>query len=347
MKLHKLAATALLVILLFAAVLAAECLALANTTVLDPSFYGEGQSGAYRLVGRIVVRRLSEGVLEKAPPIALRTTDKRFAYELAAQALPPEQISGMLARGGPGVARFLLEGGDIPVLEGSAEFAAGETALMKSLLMDDLLKVLPEKPSIPAFMPFTPEWNEKYAMALTGSLAVPRYYLRFRGYALAAALAAAALFAGLMYLLWIKERKPFFLASGALLAANGLLAFGLAAAISFWCGPLAENAASIPAFFGAASVFASDWPALVQAVLWPFRQIFLAAAVASLSLGAAAFAYAASLKDGFPPDAAAPGRPRHGKPRPPLKEVLQEVLSEDRQETGSAEKTKPRHGRKV
>jgi hypothetical protein len=347
MKLHKLAATAVLGILLLAACVAAECLALAKYTVLNPSFFGKGESDAYELIGRVVVQRLSEGVLEKAPPIALRTTDGRRAYELASEALPPGQVSGMLESSGPDVARYLLEGGDAPVLNGAAQFEAGETALMKSLLMDDLLKVLPEKPVIPAFMPFTPEWNELYASQIAGPLALPRYYIRFRDYALAAMLAAVAFFAGLIYLVWLRERKPFFLTIGALFAVNGLLAFSLAAAISFWCKPMAEGAAALPAFSGAASVFASDWPALVQAALWPFRQIFLVASVASLSVGAAAFAYTASLKNDVAADAVAMGKPRHRKPRPPLKEVLKEAFSEEKVETESAAKPKPRHGKKT
>jgi hypothetical protein len=341
------AASIILCALLLLAGIAAECLALAKFTVLNPAFYGRSESAAYGLAGRIVVRRMAEAVLENAPAIALQTTNRERAYELAAEALPPEAVAEILESSGPDVAAYFLRGGDLPVLRDSDHLQEYITNVVKNLMMDDLASKIPEAPTYPDLIPFTPEWNAAYADTLAGALALPRYYAGLTGYVLAAAVALAALLAGVLYLIWIKDRKPFFILTGSLLAFNGLLLMALAAAVSYGCGAMAEDAASSAAFSGAASFLASDWPALFRAVLWPFRQIFFVAAVASLSLGAALFGCSVTR-----PEAPAEGlwnyKPRHRRTKPTAAEPADAGGLIELVETESNGKKSggPKHGRK-
>lgn len=289
MKALKITATILLSVLLLASCIAAESLALARFTLLNPGFYEEGGREAYALVGRTVVRKLADAVLERAPAIVLRTTDRQEAWALAEKALPPENVAAIIKNSSPDIARFLFYGGNVPELKGSREFAAGQLAVVKGLLTEGVWDMIPEKPSFPAFMPFTPEWNLDYGPALAQELWLPRYWADLADYALWLALAAVTLAAGLLYLLWLRERKPFFATTGALLTTNGMLLLALAAAASFCSGPLAQYAASLVPLNQAANLFASDWPSLVRAVLWPFREIFFISAATALALGVTMF----------------------------------------------------------
>lgn len=318
----KYAVSAILCTLLLLAGLLAEGLSLAQFTAFNPAFYGQGESAAYDLIGKIVVRRISDAVLQNAPAIALQTTDRTRAYDLASEAFPPGTVAQMLESSGPSVARFLLKGGDVPVINGSDQLQAYETDAVKSLLMDDLASKIPDQPDFSALVPFTAEWNAQYGQSLTLSLALPRYYAGLTGYALAAAVALIVLLAGLLYLLWIRERKPFFLMTGSMLAFNGMLLLGLAAALSYGCSRIASDAASSPALTGAASLLASDWPSLVRAVLWPFRQIFFIAAAASLSLSAALFGLVEikAVRRGAEPLWGY--KPRHGRSKPPTSKAM-------------------------
>lgn len=292
MKALKIAATALLAAALLAAGTAAEALALANTTLLNPGFYGAGQRGAYEFVGGVVVRKLADAVLERTPAVALRTSDKRRAYALAAQALPPGSIADMLESSGPDIARYLISGGDMPVLRGSPEFTLGEQGLVKGLLMDGIWDSLPQKPSFPAFMPFTPEWNLGYGPALSQSLWLFRWYAGMAGQAFWMCLAAAVMLSGLLYLVWLRERRPFFAVAGSLFSFNGLVLLGLAAALSYGFRPIADaSAAALPA---AAGVFGGDFAELVRTALWPFRSIFFVSSLVSLSFGVTMFSMGVS-----------------------------------------------------
>jgi len=352
MKAFKIAATAALCLLVFAAGVAAECLALARYTVLSPMFYGKGEDGAYELAGKVIVKRLSDEVLENVPAIALRTDDRNRAYDLASEALPPQKIAQMLEGSGPYVAMFILEGGDVPVLQGSENLQDETTAAIKNLVMSDLSGQVTQTPSLAAFMPFTPDWNAQYGQSLTQSLAIPRYYARLEGYALAAACAAAVVLLGLLYLLWIRERKPFFHLTGSLLLFNGFLLLALAAVVSYGSGAIANDAAKLTPLTGAASLFAADWPALVRAVLWPFRTIFFVSSVASLSLGVALFFVGIANAEPMPlflgfRQPARHRRPWTSKPEPKQEEnmVLEPILLNEVEEVQEVIR-EPKHKKK-
>jgi hypothetical protein len=289
MKALKIAATVVLAALGLSAALAAETLALARCTVLDHRFYGESERDAYELMGRIAVRRMADAVLEYAPAVALRTTDREQAYALAERALPPGKVADMLAASGPDIAQYVLEGGDMPVLRGARAFAAGEEAVVRALLLDGLWDMLPQKPSFPAFMPFTPEWNLGYGAELSRALRTPRWYLGMADQAVWLALSALVMLTGLLYLLWVRERKPFFAVTGALLTLNGLLLGALAAAAAYACPGVAEAAAALYPVSEAAGFFGGEYAELVRCALLPFRQVFALSAVVSLSFGVTLF----------------------------------------------------------
>lgn len=290
MKAFKIIVSVVLSVLLLGAGIAAQSVALAKYTLLDPAFYGETGQDAYLLIGRMVVRRMADAVLDRAPAIVLRTTDREQAWALAARALPPENVAAMLENSAPHIVYFLLYGGDIPELAGSAEFARGEVAVVKSLLTDGAWDMLPEKPAFPAFMPFTPEWNLGYGKNLAQSLWSWRYYVGMADYVLWLALAAVVLMAGLLYLLWLKKRRPFFTSTGILFTLNGILLLAFAIAAAYFCQPMAVRAAALYPMSSAAELFANDWPALLSAVLLPFRDIFFISSTVSLSLGITMFA---------------------------------------------------------
>lgn len=288
MKTVKMAATVALAVLLLVCLAAAEAVALIKYTLLNPAFFGEGEKGAYDLIGQTVVRKISDGVLENAPPIALRTLDAGQAYKLASGALPPGKVSGMLETTAPNVDRFLFSGGDIPVLNGSSEIGADEQAAVKSLLMPEVWG-LTGNASFPA-LPFTPEWNQAYGKELTQSLWLPRYYAGFTDETLWLAVAGIVLAAGLLYLTWLKERRPFFQAVGTVFCLNGLLLLAPALAVSFWSRDLAQSLASLPALAGVAAFFGSGFEELVRQVVWPFREIFFVSALTLLAFGVTMFA---------------------------------------------------------
>lgn len=269
--------------------MAAETLALARCTVLDPGFYGKGGRAAYELAGTVAVRTMADAVLERAPAAALRTTRREEAYALAAKAYPPEKIAGMLAASGPDIARFILKGGDVPVLHGSAAFTRGVEAVVRGLLLDGVWDMLPQKPALPAFMPFTPEWNLVYGEPLNRSLWLVRFYLNMADHALWFLLSALTILTGALYLLWIRERKPFFAICGCALTVNGLVLCALAAAAAYCSRPIADAAASVYPVSQAAALFAGEYPELARAVLLPFRQVFALAAGLSLSFGMTMF----------------------------------------------------------
>lgn len=316
MKAFKLAATVLLSILLFAGVAAVESVALVRHTMLNPAFYGENGRGAYSVIGQTVVRKMADAVLERAPAIVLKTTDRRQAWALAEQALPPQRVADMLAQSGPDIARFLFFGGDIPMLKDSILFSRGQEAVIKALLQDGVWDMLPDKPSFPAFMPFTPEWNLGYGSRLSGDLWQVRRYAGLAGYAFWLAVSAAVIFAGLLVLLWLRDPKPFFAAVGVVLTSNGALLMALAAAAAYFNQPLAESAALVWPANLAANLFETSWPALFREAMLPFRDVFFIASCASLSLGAAS-ATAGIVRNGpgpawlsrFCPASTAKGKP--------------------------------------
>lgn len=317
MKALKTIAATILAAALLAAGFAAETLALANFTLLNPGFYGATERSAYELIGRIVVEKMADAVLERAPAIALRTTDKQQAYALAMKALPPAKVADMLEESAPDIERFLFIGGDIPVMKDSSVFAVSEVSVVKSLLMDGLWDMLPQKPSFPAFMPFTPEWNIGYGASLSKSLWLPRWYAGMAGQAIWLSLSAIVLLAGLLYLLWIRERKPFFTVTGTLFVINSLLLFALAASVAYSNRSLAQTAAAIAPLTSAADLFGGDFPELFRTVLWPFRQIFFVSATVSASFGITMFAMGistgAGLETGERPLKLGRSRPRHRK----------------------------------
>lgn len=289
MKAFKAAVTLPLAALGLAVLMAAETLALARCTVLDPDFYGKNGSAAYELAGTVAVRMIADAVLERAPASALRTTGRKEAYALAMKAFPPGRIASMLSASGPEIARFLLKGGDVPVLRSSAAFTRGVEAVVRSLLLEGLWDMLPEKPALPAFMPFTPEWNLVYGESLNRSLWLVRFYLNMADQALWFLLSALTILAGVLYLLWIRERKPFFAVCGYVLTVNGLMLCALAAAAAYGSRPIADAATAFYPVRQAAGLFAGEYPELARAVLLPFRQVFALAAGISLSFGVTMF----------------------------------------------------------
>jgi hypothetical protein len=100
MKALKAAVTLPLAVLGLAVLLAAETLALARCTVLNPGFYGQNGRAVYELAGTVAVRMMADAVLERAPAVALRTTEREEAHVLAMKAFPPGKIADMLAASG-------------------------------------------------------------------------------------------------------------------------------------------------------------------------------------------------------------------------------------------------------
>lgn len=326
MKALKIITTVVLSVLLLGAGLAAETLALLQTTVLEPDFYGANGREAYGLIGDLVVEKMADAVLERAPAIVLRTDDREKALELARQALPPAKVAAMLEESGPDIARYLLYGGNIPVLKGSADFNRGMADVVRGMLMDGVWDMLPDKPSFPAFMPFTPEWNLGYGQSLPDQLWLTRHYAGLVGYVLWLAIAAVALFTGLLCLTWLRDRKPFLATIASLLAANGLLLLAAAIVTSYCTADLAGEAARLYPVSLAVDLFGQDWLALFRAVTTPFRDIIFLMSVASLSLAIAAAAAGIERKDPswpwatampYQPDSQPPAArrrgPRHAK----------------------------------
>lgn len=289
MKALKATATTILAVLLLVCGMAAQTVALVKYTLLNPAFFDTGEKSAYDLIGQVVVRKISDGVMQNAPPIALRTLDREQAYALVSQALPPGKVAGMLQTTAPAVDRFLFSGGDIPVLTGSPELKTDEEAAVKSLLMPEVWTLAQTGSAFPV-LPFTPEWNQSYGSELTKSLWLPRYYAGFSGQALWLAIAGVVLMAGLLYLTWLKERRPFFNTVGTMLTLNGLIVIAPALAISFYSQDLAKALAAWPALSGMASFFGDSFAELFRAVFWPFREISFIAALTSLALGVTMFA---------------------------------------------------------
>ncbi len=289
MKAFKAAVTLPLAALGLAVLLAAETLALARCTVLNPDFYGRNGRAAYELAGTVAVRMMADAVLERAPAVALRTSERKEAYALAMNAFPPGKIADMLAASGPDIARFLLNGGDVPVLRGSASFTRGVEAVVRGLLLEGVWDMLPQKPALPAFMPFTPEWNLVYGESLNRSLWLVRFYLNMADQALWFLLSALTILTGALYLLWIRERGPFFAVCGSALTVNGLILCALAAAAAYCSRPIADAATVFYPVNQAADLFAGEYPEFVRAALLPFRQVFALAAGISVSFGMTMF----------------------------------------------------------
>ncbi len=288
MKALKIIATVVLATLLFCAMLTAEAIALVRFTVLEPEFYGQDGLQAYLVISDAVVEKMADAVLERAPSIVLRTGDRQEAHRLAINALPPEQVAKMLEESGQDIARYIFYGGNLPVLKGSKEFAQGMNDVVSNLLMDGVWELLPDKPNFPAFMPFTPEWNLSYGQGLEDALWPVRHYAGLTDYAFWLALAAITLFLGLIYLLWIRQRKGFYATLAAVLALNGLLAAAGAVCASYLSTDLASEAARYYPVSLAAELFGQSWISLFKAVLMPFRDILFWAAVAIISLTVAA-----------------------------------------------------------
>jgi hypothetical protein len=288
MKALKIIATVVLAALLFCAMLTAEAIALVRFTVLEPEFYGRDGRQAYLVISDAVVGKMADAVLERAPSIVLKTGNRQEARRLAFKALPPENVAKMLEESGPEIARYIFYGGNLPVLAGSKEFAQGMNDVVSNLLMDGVWELLPDKPNFPAFMPFTPEWNLSYGKGLEDALWPVRHYAGLADYALWLALAAITLFLGLIYLLWIRQRKGFYATLAAMLALNGLLVATGAICASFLSTDLASEAARYYPVSLAAGLFGQSWTTLFKAVLMPFRDILFWAAFATLSLAVAA-----------------------------------------------------------
>ncbi len=287
MKTLRVIATAALAVLLLCSILAAETLALLRWTVLRPDFYGQAGRQAYSVIGDAVVEKMADAVLERAPAIVLKTADRREALRLARHALPPEEIAAILEQSGPAIARYVFYGGDLPVLKDSKVLTQGMTDVVRDMLMDGVWDMLPDKPSFPAFMPFTPEWNLGYGNGLQDALWPVRHYAGLADYALWSAAAAVTLFAGLLYLLWIRRRAGCCVTLAAVLALNGLLLATGAVLTSYHTVDLASEAARYYPVNLAADLFGPHWAALVRAITLPFRNILFWGAVASLSLGVA------------------------------------------------------------
>ncbi len=288
MKAWKVAAATILSASLLCAMLVAELVALVRFTVLEPEFYGKSGKQAYSIIGQAVVEKMADAVLERAPSIVLRTGDRREALRLAVKALPPEQVAELLEENAPGIAQYVFYGGDLPVLKGSREFSEGMTDVVRNMLMDGVWDMLPDKPSFPAFMPFTPEWNLIYGRSLENALWPVRHYAGLANYALWLVLAAVTLFLGLLYLLWVRQRRGFCATLAVTLALNGLMLAAGAILVSYQTANLAGEAASLYPVSQAAALFEQDWIALFRAASLPFRDILFWGAVATLALAIAA-----------------------------------------------------------
>ena len=280
--------TAVVAAALLAVCLVAEAGVLARQTVLQPSFYDGRQQAAYLIVSRALLRQWTGWALGAAPADALRTTDPEDATALAAQALPPERIAAVLAGSSPAVVRYVLEGGEVPVLLGARSFPAMEDDLAEALLKPGLWQSLGEKPALPLIIPFTGDWNAANEDALERALRPVRLAWAVWDNGLIVLAMAIAGLVALLRLLW-RRSVAFGATLGVVLLANGLLAAAPALLLSFASGWTAEQLTALPALAPVAAFLGPEFGTLGLAALEPLRGPLAVGAMALLSLSMAAF----------------------------------------------------------
>ena len=287
MKALKIVATVLLSMMLFAAVLAVQVLTLAKGTALNPQFYGQPQRGAYSLLGKYAVRQICAIALKAAPAEALRTTDAAEAYNLAYKALPYGDIAAMFEQTGPAIANYMINGGELPVLSGSSGLTAAGDKLLAALLKDGAILFIPnaKKPDLQNYMPFTPPWNAQYGQWLEQKIAPYRALAGAADDILLIAGGCVVFFSAFLYMLWLRNIRPFYYIAGSLLMFDSLLMAALATSMAFFDKSIVDGVAVARLITGVESAFYSYIPDFTANLSRPFVGVFYGCALVLASFG--------------------------------------------------------------
>ena len=286
MKTVKIIATALLGVLLFVSLLALQALLVVRYTVLAPVYYGAPQRQVYQVLSEYAVRTFSDLVVDRAPPEALRTTDRAAVYALAQAALPGQMAEQTLQDAMPKIVRYVLQGGAPPLLGDPDTLNGSGLDMLGAVLKDGALLFIPaaQRPRLTDYLPFTPTWNAANA-AHVDALAEPlRMAWVQRDNILWIAAGIVVFVLAFLYMLWMRSPRPFYLLCGWMLLGQGTLWAALALALRFFHGQLVTAVLQLPALQSAALSalqpgFLSALPNLVAAALNPFS--------AALAMGSA------------------------------------------------------------
>ena len=277
MRVLKIIATALLGVVLFAALLVFQTLLLACYTALDPAYYGAPQQPVYAQLSDVAVRVFSDIVAEQAPPEAWRSADRDGLYALARDALPKDMAQRMLQAAGPDIVRYALRGGAPPVLGDAEDINATGLSMLGAVLKDGALVFIPtaQLPKLTDYLPFTPTWNSAHAAWMDRLLRPVRLAWAQRGNFVWIAGGAVLFASSFLYLLWMRSPRPFYLLCGWVLMAQSALWVVLALGLRFFHGQVTAFAMQIPGLHEALTRslqprFAAALPDLASAALQPF-----------------------------------------------------------------------------